>query len=546
MAKLLGTVLEVTRKQINDEFFLHLIPGYDCWKNSDDYYFDVEKARHVVKFFRDYLSHVKGEKADKSFVLEPWQVAIIVCIFAFKHKQTNLRRYRKVFIYIPRKNGKTTIIAGVALYCLFCDGEPGAEIYCAAADKENATLLFEQCTGMIDNHSELSKRAECWSKNISLNGSTSYMKVLSADAKTKHGENTHVGIIDELHAQPNRELVDVISTSTGSRTQPIIIFITTADYDRPSVCNEEHDYACKVRDGVVNAATYLPVIYETDRKENWKDVAVWKKANPNYGISLKPEYMNEQFERALNTPSFENTFKRLHLNMKTENDVRWIPLDTWDNNIKTVDVELLKNTVCYGGLDLSTILDVTAFVLFFPEYNALLCWFWVPEENAKTREQKFRVPYWTWHNEGLIDCTPGNIIDYNYIRKKINELATVYNIREVGFDRYNASQLVTDLRGDGFDMKEFGQGYVSMNAPSKHFESLVTSKQVVHFNNIVLRWMVSNCSIEMDAAGNIKPSRSKSSEKIDGVVASVMGMGRYLANGLATSVYDFHGVESLG
>jgi phage terminase large subunit-like protein len=368
--------------------------------------------------------------------------------------------------------------------------------------------------------------------------------VISADAHTKHGFNTSCAIIDELHAQPNRELVDVITTSTGARLQPLIVFITTADYERPSICNEKYDYSCKVRDSLIPAPEFLPVIYEAGITDDWKLSATWKKANPCYGVSISETYLQKEFNKALETPSYENTFKRLHLNMKTQVDIRWISMDRWNLCNKTIDIGALAGAECFGGLDLASTQDIAAYVLYFPNNDcAVVPFFFVPEETAKLRDRQGRVPYLTWARQGFIILTPGNVIDYDYIRQVILESNQTYNVKEIAYDRWGACQLVTQLEGEGMKMEPFGQGFASMNVPCKELEKLVASGELAHGNNPVMNWMVGNAAAEMDPAGNVKPAKNKSSDKIDGVVALVMGIGRAVTN--MASIYDTRGILQL-
>jgi phage terminase large subunit-like protein len=346
--------------------------------------------------------------------------------------------------------------------------------------------------------------------------------VLSAEAYSKEGLAPTMVIVDELHAHPNSELVDVLQTSMGSRTNPMLVHITTSDYDRPSICNTKHDYACKIRDGIFDDAAFLPIVYEASGSADWTDPAVWAKVNPNLGVSVQMEYLERECKRAQNEPSYENTFKRLHLNIKTQQDVRWIPMAAWD----ACDGQPVPSGPCYAGLDLATTTDLAALVLYWPETGALVPWFWCPEDHARQREIRDRVPYLTWSKEGIIELTPGNVIDYNYIRNQINILANTYEIEVIGYDPYNARHLAQQLKDeDGLPLVEFRQGFLSMNEPSKHFERLFMMGHFKHGGNPVMRWMAGNVSVKVDPAGNIKPDKKKSTEKIDGIVSAVMAVG---------------------
>lgn len=533
---------------------LGAIPGYDPYRDSDGYEFDPATAAIALDFFPHFLTHVKGEKAGQPFDLELWEQAIIANLFGWKQKGTKyrgklVRRYKESLVFVPRKNGKTALAAGICNLVLFTDEEPGAEIYSAAAEREQAALVFEQAAGMVNNSDTLSELARVYRKAITVEDMGSSYKAISADAGTKHGFNTHLAIIDELHAQRTPELVDVLLTSTGARRQPMIIHITTSDYERDnSICNRKHEYACKVRDGIISDPSFLPVIYEASRDDDWTDPAVWAKANPNLDVSIGHEYLERECQRAQDSPSYENTFKRLHLNIRTEQDVRWLAMPKWDA-CGRIDVDecVLSGLECFVGLDLASTTDIAALSLLFPpsfdEYYRLLMRFWIPSNNAYDREKRDRVPYTQWARDGFITMTEGDVIDYDVIRADINKLSEQYNIKEIAIDRWNAAQITTQLSGDGFDVVPFGQGFASMSAPTKEIEALVIGGKLGHGDNPVLRWMASNVSVEQDAAGNMKPSKKKSTEKIDGIVSTIMALGRAIvAEKKVASVYESRGV----
>lgn len=522
---------------------LRRIPGYDPFASAGECEFDARAAQDAIDFFRLCLTHVKGEKARQPFLLEPWEQAIVANLFGWK-RPGGSRRYREAFIFVARKNGKTTFAAGLVHLVAFTDGEPGAELYSAGADRDQARLVFAQAKGMIENDPDLRARATVYHNAITYPDGGSY-KAISAEAFTKFGFNTHFAVIDELHAQPNRELVDVLITSTGARRQPLIVHITTSDYDREgSICNEKYEYACRVRDGIIDDPSFLPVIYEATEADDWTKISTWRKANPNLGVSLSVEYLRRECLRAQETPTYENTFKRLHLNIKTRTDVKWLAMDKWDSCGGDLDPGELAGQACYAGLDLASTTDIAALVLLFPGVgNAVLPFFWVPAESARIRERRDRVPYETWARQGLIEMTEGNVIDYDVIRRRINELGELYNIREIAVDRWNAQQIITQLDGDGFEVVPFGQGYASLSGPSKELEKLVLSCDLRHGGHPVLRWMASNVMAETDAAGNIKPSKKKSREKIDGIVGLVMALGlAIVAEPPQRSVYEDRGV----
>lgn len=533
------------------ERLLRLIPGYDPFKGSAAYHFDAETADKYVDFTQELLTHVEGALAGQPFILQEWQISIIGNLFGWK-KADGTRRYKELFLYIPRKNGKTPIAACIANAMFFLDDERGAQNYIAAADKEQAALLFRQAAGQIRNEPKLESRCQVYGgmghRSITKEMEGSFLKVISSDANTKHGGNPHLVLIDELHAQPNRELVDVLQTSMASknRKQSLMVSITTADFHRPSICNEKHDYACKVRDGIIQNPEFLPVIYEASINDDWRLEETWKKANPNYGVSVSEDYMRAACQKAQDEPSYENTFKRLHLNIKTEQDIRWIPLERWDACGKPFNVEELQGQNAFGGLDLSSVSDLTALALYFPDTKRVLCRFWLPMETAETRDRKARVPYLTWARKGLISLTEGNRIDYDYIRNEINELKKTYNIINIGYDPYNADQMVIKLRDqDGVNMTEFRQGFLSMNHPCKKIESLLLGKELQHGGNEVLRWNASNVTISTDPAGCVKMNKQKSTEKIDGMIALAMAIGVSETSVELTSKYENEGFVTL-
>lgn len=505
--------------------------------SSDKFHFDQAAADKAVAFFAECLTHTTGEWRGQPFVLSPWQADIVSNIFGWK-RPDGTRKYRYVFIAVPRKAGKTTLAAGLALYALYCDGEPGAQVINAAADREQAALCFDAAKGMVENEPELLNRSGVYKRSIIVPNSGSAYKVISSEAYSKHGMSCSYIGADELHAWPDRELWDVLNTSTGARRQPLTVVTTTAGFDRHSICYEQWDYAVKVRDGIIQDDAFLPVIYAADPDDDWKDPATWRKAHPGLGVSVQEEYFAAECRKAIELPSYENTFRRLLLNQWTENDVRWLSMDVWDANNQ--DLPDLAGATCYGALDLSSTTDISAFVLAFPLGPTLylMPFFFVPQDGVEKRTKRDRVPYDVWIKQGYIEATPGNVIDYDVIRNRINELAEKFHIREIAIDRWNATQLSTQLTGDGFEVVGFGQGFASMSAPTKELEKRLLGKTIAHGGNPVLRWMASNVATEIDAAGNVKVSKKKSTERIDGIVASIMALGRVISHDEGSGLYE--------
>ena len=321
----------------------------------------------------------------------------------------------------------------------------------------------------------------------------------------------------------------------GARRQPLTVITTTAGYDKHSLCYELWDYAEKVSAGIIQDDSFLPAIFAAGKDDDWKDPKTWAKANPNFGVTVQQSFYEQECQKAIALPSYENTFRRLYLNQWTEQDVRWLSMDAWD--ACAAPVPDLAGLPCFAALDLSSTTDLSALVLAFPIEDTihLLPFFWMPAEGIKKRVERDRVPYDRWIKDGFIEATPGRVIDYEYIRNKINALAEKYHIKEIAVDRWNATQLSTQLEGDGFEMIGFGQGFASMAAPTKELERRILEGTINHGKNPVLRWMASNVTTEQDAAGNLKPSKKKSTERIDGIVATIMALGRVAVGNVAVS-----------
>ncbi len=522
-------------------------------EENNKYYFDNTSATIAVNFFEKILKHSIGEWAGKPFTLLDWQKEkIIKPIFGWKSVETGLRKYRTVYIEVGRKQGKSELGAAIALLLLLMDNEPGAEIYSAAADRNQAGIVFTQAKNMLENSGELSKLVEIYKNTITVPSTRSFYRVLSSDAPTKHGLNAHGIIFDELHAQPNRELWDVLTTSTGSRRQPLIVALTTAGYDRESICWEVHDYAKKVEAGIISDDSFLPVIYSADEKDDWLDEETWKKANPSLGVTIKLDYLRGEAERAKNIPAYQNTFRRLHLSQWVQQESRWLDMTAWDACNTEISPKQLEGMLCYGGLDLASTSDIAAFSLVFPniqdsdEMYYILPFFWIPEEGLIERSRRDRVPYDAWVRNGLIKTTPGNVIDYNFIIRDIEALGEKYNIAEIAFDRWGAFQVSQTLEAAGFTMVAFGQGFASMSPPMTEFMRLIMNKKIMHGGNPVLRWMADNLIVSTDAAGNIKPDKAKSREKIDGIVATVQALDRSIRHEKKpVSVYEKRGLIAI-
>lgn len=496
-------------------------------------WFDHDAESRVYAFFEQYLRHSKGEFAKKPFVLQEWQAFIVGSVFGWK-REDGTRRFRTAYDEEPRKNGKSTRLAGIGLYMTTADGESGAEVYSAATKKDQAKIVWGEAKNMVLASPELRARTRVFAANMNVPALGAKFEPLGADSDSLDGLNISCAIVDELHAHKSRDLWDVLETATGARRQPLIYAITTAGRNKLSVCWELRDYACKVLEGIVQDDSFFAIIFTIDDGDDWSDPKVWGKANPGLGVSVKVDDLQRKVEKARHLPAAQNAFKRLHLNVWTEGAGSWLDIEAWDENGQEVDPDDLVGRECFGGLDLSTTTDITAFVKVFPPVEEdepwkVLARFWVPAENIAKRAKTDRVPYDVWREQGYIEATPGNVVDYRAVGAGIIADAQAFDLREVAYDRFNSSQLVTELMDEGLTMVPFGQGFVSMAAPTRELEKLVISGLLAHGGNPVLRWMASNVVVVEDPAGNMKPAKNKSSEKIDGIVALIMAIGRAIA-----------------
>ena len=511
--------------------------------------FDVQKAEKVKRFIES-LCHTKGKYAGQKFILASWQWEDIIKPLFGTVKENGTRQYRTAYIEVPKKNGKSELAAAIALYLLFADGEQGAEIYSVAADRDQASIVFNVASEMVRKHPVLLKHAKIIdsAKRIIYPKTASFYRAVSADVPTKHGVNPHGVIFDELHAQPNRELWDIFTTASGTRTQPLFFAITTAGYDTHSICYEVHNYAMKVLKGVIKDDSFFAYIRCADEKDDWTDKKIWYKANPALGDFRSLEEMEIAFKRAKEVPSFQNAFRRYYLNQWVKQKKRYIDLAKWTACDEKVEISELEGMKCWAGLDMSSSIDITAFVLVFPYGDSfvVLPFFWIPEENIWERVKRDKVPYDTWKAQGYIETTEGNVIDYRYIKQRIIQLAEKYNIQEIAFDRWGMAQMSQELTDEGFTLVPFGQGFGSMSAPTKELLNLILQRKIIHLQNPVLTWMIDNLVVKQDPAGNIKPDKEKSTEKIDGVVAMIMALDRAIRNKASSkSVYDESGIKTL-
>ena len=512
-------------------------------------HYDKKKADRAVTFIEN-LCHTKGKWAGTPFWLLPWQEQLIRDIFGIVKPDGN-RQFRTAFVEICKKVGKSELAAAVALYLLYADNEPSAEVYGAAADRQQASIVFDVAKQMVEMSPALMKRSKLMgaTKRIVNYSNAGYYQVLSAEVGGKHGFSVSGLVFDEIHTQPNRQLYDVLTKgSSDARQNPLHFIITTAGNDRHSIAYELHTKAVDILEGRRVDPTFYPVVYGLKDDEDWEDEENWYKVNPSLGYTVDIERLRDAYREAKQNPADEVTFKWLRCNMWVSSTVAWIPDAIYMRGNESIEAASLEGRDCYAGLDLSSTGDITALVLMFPprdenEKYVLLPYFWIPEETIPRRVKANSVPYDIWEKQGYIMSTEGNVIHYDFIEKFIMYLSEKYHILEIAVDRWNATQMIQNLEGEGFTIVPFGQGFSSMSAPTKEFYRLLMEGRIIHGGNPVLRWMAGNVVIDTDPAGNIKVTKAKSKEKIDGIVAAIMALDRCIRQeGQSGSVYDERGL----
>lgn len=490
-------------------------------------YFDKKAAMRAIHFI-EKLKHTKGEWAGQRFRLEPWQQFVLWNIFGWKNAD-GTRRFRYAYIEIARKNGKTALSAGIGLYMLFADGESRPEVYSAATVKDQAKICFSDAVEIV-KATDLKNYLTPYRNSIvyELKGGT--MKPLSSDYGTHDGLNPSCGIIDEFHAHKDSGMFDVIKSAFGARRQPLMFVITTAGFNKSGACYAYRENVIKVLRGVNEDDSLFGIIYTLDDKSEWDDPKMWIKANPNLGVSLSADYLADQVKDAKNRPEAVRNVMTKNVDLWVDAERTWILDDAWQKCIGTTAPADLKGCACWGGLDLSNVSDITAYVLLFHENDRfqLLPHFWIPEEKMREKIRKENINYDKWVAEGYVTVTPGNVIDYDFVKADILRIVADYDLRTSAYDRWNSSQTIIDLQNEGMECNPFGQGYGSMSAPTKEFEKLVLTGKIEHFGNPVLRWILASTLVKTDPAGNIKPDKEKSTQKIDGIVAAIMALGEWM------------------
>lgn len=519
------------------------LAGYDPVATAGGAFrFDTRTADLAVEFIESECVHVEDRKfAGKPLKLQPWQADVIRTMFGWK-RADGTRRYRTVYIEVPRKNGKSTMLASIVLLMNFCPqfSDPGGQMFSAAGDREQAGLVYKIAAAMVRKNRFMNKRCKIRdSRKRIVTGDSFYAAVASGEGKM-HGTNPSLVVADELHVwkgDAGRALWDEFISGMGARSEPLMLAITTAGYDRASLCWEQHQYAVNVRDRVYDDPTFLPVLYFAEDADDWTSEEVWRKANPNYGVSVRPEFLREECEKAKRTPLYENTFRRLYLNQWTEQAVRWMPMEAWRSSAGQFDAAELVNRECYGGLDIASTRDLASFVLVFPMDDGtfrVLPWFFCPHDAATMRDRQDRQSYTGWIGKYII-ATEGNEIDQQAIRDVMLKCRNDYDLRLVHFDQYNMTECRQQLIREGWpegELVKFPQN-AWYNEPMQRCLELIRAQKLHHGNNPVLTWNAANVVAKIDHNGNIKPDKSKSQDKIDGFCAMLMALGGALFSGVS-------------
>lgn len=512
----------------------------------DEYYFDEEAASRIVDFARTFIKHVKAQWAGKGVEFDDWQEKIVRTFYGWKKRKNGLRRFRTLYLEVPRKNGKSFLGSIIALYQLLADHEFGAEVYSAATDKKQAKLVFKTACDMLDFAPILKRRCKVTKEGIEVPATKSVYVPLSAEAYTKDGLNASAIVFDELHAQPNRDLYDVLRTSMNARLQPVEVYITTAGKDVTGIGYEVHEYAEKIISGILTDDSFLGIIYAAKPEDDWKDEAVHIKANPGWGKSVIPDNFRSELRKAINMPSSIPTFKRLYLNIWTEAGQGWMPHEKWVPLGESYTEADLYDRPCWIGVDLSKRIDITALTAYFPDDDGItfrsITVFWMPADRAQEREEQDRIKYKEWAKLGHLRLTEGEVVDFDEVIQEIVRMRKIFKVQEVALDPWAATQINTALDKLDIEHVEFRQGYQSMSPAMKDLEALIYQKRYRHPNNPLMNWMISNVKIAEDPAGNIKPDKKKSSRRIDGPVSLIMAAGRcHAALGLEQNPYDDRG-----
>lgn len=499
---------------------------------------DYDLAERAM-VFAQMLPHIKGPEAGNNLSLAPWQKFIYLNVFGWTARGTKNRRFRKVYTEVPRGNGKSTMVAPVGLYMLAADRESGAEIYSAAVSRDQARIVFDVAKAMGQRRAKFLEKAGVGvhAHAISQDSTNSSFKALSSDASSLDGLNVHLAILDELARHKTREVHDVIETATGKRLQPLMWMITTAGPDQGGIGFEVHDYSKKILENVIQDDSYFTMIYTIDPGDDWTEEETWMKANPNWAISVMPENIAQLANRAIQVPSFQNSFRMKHLNEWTNASINWMDSNSWSRQASTIDEQDLAGADCIIALDLASKIDIAAKVKIYrvpndyqvssrhPWKYFVFPHLYLPEAAIKAGRNK---NYQGWALGGHLRTMPGEVIDFEQIEEELQEDFAQGNVREVVYDPWQATQLAQRLIAKGVPVVEFPATVRNFTEPTKEFEALVRQGLIFHPNNPCFNWQISNLTVKEDRKGNIFPRKERDENKIDGPVAAIMGLARWM------------------
>jgi phage terminase large subunit-like protein len=495
--------------------------------------FNPQQGLRVIQFVESFCCHLRGELEGQPIKLEPWQQAMLYILYGWRWADTGFRRFRIAYCECGKGNGKSTWASALALYELIGVGEAGSEVYSVAVDKTQAKVVFDDAVLMVKKSPALAKRIKSHTNNLHVPGTASKFQPLAANYGSLEGKRPQAFVADELHAWGYGAEVmwTGLVNALGKRDSPILIVITTAGSGEESVCKRQHAYSEKVLTGTLQADDWFAWVCCLDEGDSYDDPSMWIKANPNLGVSVRERDLAALINQAMGDPASLNEVLRVRFGIWTQTSVAYFPMDEWAQCNEPIDLESLKNQPCFGGLDLSTTMDLSAFVLLFPPYGDRSKWvvlphFFIPGDNIGKRCQRDRVPYDAWQRVGMLTATPGNVIDYDAVRLKIIELSETYDIREISYDPWNATETATWLQVRGFTVSPLRQGFPSLAGPTKRLLELVLKHDLTHLNNPILRWMASNVVVDTDPTGNVKPNKVKSAERIDGISALICALSR--------------------
>lgn len=520
------------------------------WAKAGPFVWNEDEARRVCRFI-ELLTHTKGELAGQRIHLEPWQVFILTTVFGWRRREDGGRRYRRVYIEVARGNGKSCLSSGVALYCLVADREPGAEVYSFATTRDQAKIVFGDAKRMAELNPPLRKRfgLEVLANSLYVPSTGSNFQAKSAEGSTLDGLNTHLAVVDELHAHKTRAVYDVVETSLGKRRSSLLWCITTAGFDSSGICYEVRSMSTQVLEGHAHDDTQFAMIFTADAEDDWTSMQALEKANPNWGISVRPEMILSLLEKAKALPSAVANFKTKHLDIWCSASQAWMDMDAWGRcEDQTLRLEDFEGEDCIIGLDLGSKNDMTAKIRVFPQERedgrkcyAIFSDFYLPADAVKVT---VNASYGGWAEEGLLHVTPGAMTDLNLVEQEVREDMSRFNVHQVVYDPWQATQMATSLSDDDVPMLECRMTTSHLSDPMKSLEALVLDGRIRHDGNPIMTWMMGNVVARVDANDNVFPRKERYEQKIDGPVALIMAMSAAQADIEDDSMSDLSGEET--